>query len=200
MLNSESAPICVETHPPKHCFMFFTGNILCTWLQFTNCIVWVAKAEGDPWSLPGSSIQLLTLRTKQHITYSEMDTTDFSCLLFHLEANRYTITCSVNPINFNKTSISRLSVLIGDDGVFYVESPNRKTLNGSLTQGASNSTASIYCAVFYKRGHLFKFLRWSSANTNCICIQTVEHKHLRSRSRVFLLCVIFYPSVFYLRN
>lgn len=30
-------------------------------------------------------------------------------------------------------------------------------LNGSLPQGASNTAASIYCAVFYKRGHSFKF-------------------------------------------
>lgn len=73
---------------------------------------------GNPWSLLGSSIQLLPLRTKQRITCSEMDTTDFSCLLFHLEANRYTISCSVNPISFNETSLGRSSVLTGDDGVF----------------------------------------------------------------------------------
>lgn len=73
---------------------------------------------GNPWSLLGSSIQLLPLRTKQRITCSEMDATDLSRLLFHLEANRCTISCSVNPISFNETSLSRLSALTGDDGVF----------------------------------------------------------------------------------
>lgn len=73
---------------------------------------------GNTWSLLGSSIQLLPLRTKQCIPCSEMDAADLSCLLFHLEANRYTISCSVNLISFNETSLSRLSVLTGDDGVF----------------------------------------------------------------------------------
>lgn len=107
---------CIKKpQPPYGCLMFRTGDIFCMWLQLSNCILWVAEAVGEPLE---SSIQLLPSRTKQRITCSEMDATDLSRLLFHLEANRYTISCSVNPISFNETSLSRLSALTGDDGAF----------------------------------------------------------------------------------